>query len=899
MQQFIDTLINGPARYTQEHHLSDGWTLAVVIGALLLEFGAAYILVLLLVKLGQYSRTFFSFTLRRFGVGEGKLTYAFLQLTFPSDTTKSAYATEQLHILMRSMVKYYGFWDRLAARKQPYSLEIVATRDEGIRYIIRIPKREVETVKRTLLSFLPGLKVTEVDDYLPDTANPPTSIAELKLADDFVLPLGNHKALEEHDPIAYLTGHMRNLPSNALVSFQIVAVPVFDDTHPNELRHIRDVEHKIALSKQLGPKLTEYKINVPRLLLRAVLAPFWLIAMGAKIIAGVIEAITTNDLPADWKGGPKQSPDNPYEQELGKTIKEKLDQQLFEVSMRVLVASPDGGDNHTRLNAIVSSFDTFASTYQHVTTRKVLPFIKSANKWIARFHNRSLLCHIVTQQTILSSSELSDLYHFPNTDLTKTEGLVKSRSRELAAPLSIKRSDAKLDVIVGANLFGGEVQEIGMTLEQRQKHTYIIGKTGTGKTTLLKSSIYQDMLNGKGLAVLDPHGDMFRELLSIVPENRRKDVVVFDPSDRDYPVGLNILDPGIQFASEDDKHDWITSAVLSVFKKLSDEAQWGPRMEHILRNTTLTALQTPKPSLYTLQRLLTDKKYQKEVARNLKDPVLKQFWDKEFKMMGSMQMSAATAPLTHRLGHFITSKMSRHILLQEETTVRIADIMNEGKILLVNLSKGDIGEDQSEFFGTILTALIWMAAYQRTKIPEKKRRDFFVYVDEFQNFATPQFGAITSEGRKFHVSLIVSHQNIAQMEDKDLVKVIAGNAATIICLKANPEDEDFILPYMKPEVEKGDIVNLAPYHFYMKVTGDESEDAFSGQTAPLGIDESDEIAKVVVKQSRKTYAQSKSVVEKQMESMFAKAELKKPKQPKRTTKIQQVKSNDARVVHDL
>jgi hypothetical protein len=291
-------------------------------------------------------------------------------------------------------------------------------------------------------------------------------------------------------------------------------------------------------------------------------------------------------------------------------------------------------------------------------------------------------------------------------------------------------------------------------------------------------------------------------------------------------------------------------------------------MEHILRNTTLTALHLPNPSLYTLQRLLTDKKYQKDVAKTLKDPVLKQFWDKEFKMMGSMQMSAATAPLTHRLGQFITSKRSRHILLQEKSTVRIADIMNEGEILLVNLSKGKIGEDQSMFFGTILTSFIWMAAYQRIEIPIKKRRDFFVYVDEFQNFATPQFGAITSEGRKFRISLIVSHQNIAQMEDKDLVKVIAGNAATIICLKANPEDEAFILPYMKPEVQKGDIVNLAPYHFYMKISGNESEDAFSGQTVPLDVKESDKIQRTVISSSRKKFATARTEVERQMEVLF-------------------------------
>jgi hypothetical protein len=280
--------------------------------------------------------------------------------------------------------------------------------------------------------------------------------------------------------------------------------------------------------------------------------------------------------------------------------------------------------------------------------RRDIPFFAPGDKHLPRFRERVLSPHVISHPTILSASELADLYHFPNTDLTKTEGLVKSRSRDLPTPLSLKGDNAKFDVVVGANEFGGEVQEIGISLEQRQKHTYIIGKTGTGKTTLLKSSIYQDMLNGKGLAVFDPHGDMFRELLQIVPEHRRKDVIVFDPSDREHPIGLNILDPGIEFEDEDDKHEWVTSTVLSVFAKLADENQWGPRMEHILRNTTLTALQTPNPSLYTLQRLLTDKKYQKEVAKKLKDPALKQFWDKEFKMMGSMQMSNATAPLTHR-----------------------------------------------------------------------------------------------------------------------------------------------------------------------------------------------------------------------------------------------------------
>jgi hypothetical protein len=291
-------------------------------------------------------------------------------------------------------------------------------------------------------------------------------------------------------------------------------------------------------------------------------------------------------------------------------------------------------------------------------------------------------------------------------------------------------------------------------------------------------------------------------------------------------------------------------------------------MEHILRNTTLTALQTENPSLWTLQRLLTDKSFQKKTAASLKDPVLKQFWNKEFALLGKMQLSSVTAPLTQRLGHFITAKMSRHILLQEKSTISISQIMDEGKILLVNLAKGDLGEDQSFFFGTIFTSIIWMAAYQRTKIPENKRRDFFLYVDEFQNFATPRFSEITSEGRKFRIGLIASHQNIAQVEDQNILKVVAGNASTIICLKASPDEEKFILPFMEPEVEPGDIVNLAPYHFYMKVSNEASENAFSGVTVPLDISPSDEVEKAVLTHSRGKYATPRDKVDKYLEMIF-------------------------------
>lgn len=895
MQNFIDTLINGPARYTQANNLSDGWALLIVLGAFLIEICAFIYLVRLLIVFIVNIPSLLSFLLRLFGVARRDESCVFMQLTFPADTSKSAYATEQLHILLRSLVGYRNIWERFAARKQPYSLEVVASKDEGIRYVIRVPSIESEQVHSMLLSFLPGLKVKMIDDYMDDIDGRVCS-AELMLAGDYVLPLGVNKALNEHDPVAYLTGHMRNLHKGEIAAYQIVAVPVFNNTHRMLLRRIRRFITRIAQRKTVSSELMNERDRIRRFFLISLFFPLYILAKGLKFIGQIISTILRNDIPEEWKSTVSaQAPLNPYEQELGASVKEKLDQSLFEVSLRVLVLSPDGNEAEHRLESLITSFGTFTSTNQAIVKRRGL-FVPKATKTIARFINRSLTPHILTWPTILSSSEMSDLYHFPNTSLTKTEGLVKSRSRDLPAPLSMKHSNAKLDVVVGFNEFGGQEHAIGMTLKQRQKHAYVIGKTGTGKTTLLMNAIRQDMENGKGVAVLDPHGDMFRELLSMVPADRVDDVVVFDPSDREYPVGLNILDPGIDFADEDDKQEWITSAVLSVFAKLSEEGQWGPRMEHILRNATLTALQTPNPSLYTMQRLLTDKTYQRSVAKDLKDPILRQFWDKEFKLMGTMQLATATAPLTHRLGHFITSKMSRHILLQGKSTISMSEIMNDGKIMLVNLAKGDVGEDQSKFFGTLLLSFMWMAAYQRTKIPEKQRRDFFVYVDEFQNFATPQFGDIMSEGRKFHISLTVSHQNIAQIEDKDLIKIVAGNAGTIICLKASPKDEEFILPHMRPEVEKGDIVNLAPYHFYMKVTGDEAEDAFSGQTIRPdedGEDYSDD----VIAASREQYARPKAEIVKEIESLMGGATAAEPK-PARTVQ-QKPKAKARRVLKDV
>ncbi|HUQ85773.1 MAG TPA: type IV secretory system conjugative DNA transfer family protein [Candidatus Limnocylindrales bacterium] len=833
-------------------------------------------------------------------------------------TLQTAFATEQLFTQLHSLISQKTFWERFLHDKTTISIELVATKEEGIRYLIHTTKSDAPVIRKTLLSYLPSVEIEEVADYLPQslpkvrdflTASKAARLITFRLVNHFAIPLTDQTKLREHDPIAYLTGNMTKLAPQELISLQLVLCPMDKasnrvkineaDKILNFLWHNKDISPIIQKNRLLS--VLVFPINVISKLI------YWTLGLLVGII-GFFADIALS------RSSNQPTPRNNYEtkpkkvftptatqQVLFQQVQEKLQLPMFETSMRLLVV----GNNSNVVRERVRGFQATLSTFDNAQYQAIIPRHTFLSSFIPKKLKQYILLFSVYQlgnrllsfsHTIfLSVTELSSIYHLPYTQTTKTEDMVKSKSKELPAPHSFKKAATEFDVILGVNQYGGELSPIGITLTQRQKHMYVIGKTGTGKTTLLTSSIYQDMLNGKGLAVLDPHGDMIQELLRIIPENRKEDVIFFDPSDRDFPIGLNLLAPGIQFSNIEDEREWITSSVLAVFKKLADEKYWGPRMEHILRNTTLTALHTPKPTFFTLQRLLTEKKYQKEVAITLKDPVLKQFWQKEFKLLGSMQLSSVTAPLTQRLGAFISSKMSRHILLQEKSTINIQQIMDEGKILLINLSKGDLGEDQSFFFGTIITSLIWMASYQRTKIPESARKDFFVYIDEFQNFATPQFADITSEGRKFHVSLIVSHQNIAQIKDKDILRVVAGNAHIIVCTKASPEDESFILPFLEPEVEKGDIINLAPFNFFMKVTTDESEDAFSGRTVPIEVEKSEKIKDEIITYTRKHYATPMTTVEKYLDRLFATdvPKNKKVKKPKVDKKANSVNSKSA------
>lgn len=781
-----------------------------------------------------------------------KTKYIFLEVKPTDRANKSALSTANLFSILNTLERPKSFTNKLFKISSKVSYEIVSTKNEGIRYVLRVPKHDAKTIHKTLVAYLPGIEIAEVNDYLKQENHSGYSrVVEIIQTNSYLYPIKDLSALTEHDPIAYLTAHMTKLKSNELVSIQFVTSPISEHSHgqiTNELGKIRsdllngnDINKYLAFNPFLLGNITQLLVNV---LLFIVLTPFtfisWLVASGKE------------PLPA-WifdGSGKKVNEVGANKRELYKQIEEKISQPLFEVYIKIYAKAQNKSDLIERVNAISSAFESFSTTHKTIKPRRTLAPTK--------FFEVKNRLSIFSKPLILSAKELSSMYHLPYTDTTKTEDIVKVKSPKLPAPLSLKKTVTNFDIEFAKNTHGNEVIPIGLTLEERRRHTYILGATGTGKTTLLMHMIHQDMQKGNGLAIIDPHGDLSDKLIGIIPENRIKDVVYLNPYDVEYPIGLNVLElpKGLSPVEEQREKDFITSTLISIFHKLYDPRYSGPRMEHILRNVILTALEQDNPTLFTIYQLLTDKNYRKKATSLLNDEILKTFWKNEFDKLGSFQRAEQISPITNKLGRFLTTSMTRNILNQTDSKLNFDTIMNEKKILICNLAKGKIGEDTAYFLGSLITAKIQLSALRRVHIPEKDRSDFFLYIDEFQNFATQSFAEILSEARKYRLSVILAHQNTVQIEN-DLLETIIGNTGTLICFRtSSPQDENKLLPVFAPEVEKGQIANLPSYNFYMKINALQPQITFSGEIDDFTVGSNEEIRNSVITSSRDTYGRS-------------------------------------------
>jgi len=408
--------------------------------------------------------------------------------------------------------------------------------------------------------------------------------------------------------------------------------------------------------------------------------------------------------------------------------------------------------------------------------------------------------------------------------------------------------------VMGMTKFRGEERSFGIYSDDRRRHVYIIGKTGVGKTTLMEGMIRQDIARGKGVALVDPHGDVAEGLLNSIPPERINDVIYFNPADVDYPVGFNVLeavDPQYKYL--------ISSGLIGSLKKIWADS-WGPRLEYILRNAILALLDYPSSTMLGILRLLGDNQYRKKVVEKIQDPVVKSFWTNEFANYNERFRAEAISPIQNKVGQFLTSSIIRNIVAQPKSTIDMTDVMDNKKILLINVSKGRIGEDNSALLGAMLITRLQLAAMDRAKIPEEDRIDFHLYVDEFQNFATESFGTILSEARKYRLNLTIAHQYITQMEE-EVSDAVFGNAGTIVSFRVGANDAEYMEKEFAPNFTETDLVNLDKFNAYVKlmINGITSR-PFSMQTIPP-IREDFGKRETVIDVSRERYGRPREMVE--------------------------------------
>ncbi|MFA6098476.1 MAG: type IV secretion system DNA-binding domain-containing protein [Patescibacteria group bacterium] len=394
----------------------------------------------------------------------------------------------------------------------------------------------------------------------------------------------------------------------------------------------------------------------------------------------------------------------------------------------------------------------------------------------------------------------------------------------------------------------------GIKEDDRRRHMYLIGKTGMGKTTVLENMVISDIRSGRGLALVDPHGDLVEKVIEYIPSYRINDVIYFNPADVDFPIGFNVLE-----SVDPAQRHLVASGLMGVFTKIW-EGVWSARMEYILNNAILALLESPGSTMLGIARILVDKRYRQKVVSKLTDPIVKSFWVDEYANYNTNFRNEAIAPIQNKVGQFLSSAIIRNIVGQPKSTIDLRNLMDNHKILLLNLSKGRIGEDNSSLLGAMMITRIQLAAMSRVDIEEKDRQDFYLYVDEFQNFATESFASILSEARKYRLSLVLAHQYIEQL-DEEVRAAVFGNVGTIMCFRVGAADAEFLAKEFFPTFTEDDLLNLTKYNVYLKLMIDGvASEPFSATTLPPEAALTNNKGKVV-KVSRERYTKPRKIVE--------------------------------------
>ncbi len=515
----------------------------------------------------------------------------------------------------------------------------------------------------------------------------------------------------------------------------------------------------------------------------------------------------------------------------------------FNITIRVAYLAKSESEAHRKLEAIIHSFYQYNETdIQEFRTTHL-----SELSFLAEYKQRKLKAPIM-----VGPAELATLYHLPNPDFVPHVVHVLAKKSE--APQDLPKIGEPDISLFGITNYHNNFDKFGIKRVDRARHLYTVGKSGSGKSKLLELLIYSDLMNGNGVGVLDPHGDLVDNVLEMVPEHRIKDVIYFDPADINFPISFNPLEN----VAEEFKMQ-VTIGFIYIFKKLFG-TNWTDRLEHVLRYTVLALLDSPNTTVLSILKMLTDKNYRQAIVSRIKDNVVKNFWVSEFAGWSEKFDAEAITPLLNKVGQFVATNMIRNIIGQPKNKINIRNIMDGQKILLMKVSKGLLGEENSSLMGAMIITKLYQAAMSRAEMKEADRKDFYFYVDEFQNFATDTFAEILSEARKYRLNLTLAHQYMGQLSNL-VQKTVFGNVGSIISFRVGADDAGVLAQEYNPIFKERDIINLGMREFYCKMSvNGEIREAFSGRTMDAPKIKKSYVEEIIAN-SRKTYCEKRVDVE--------------------------------------
>ncbi|GBD34107.1 hypothetical protein HRbin34_00426 [bacterium HR34] len=737
-----------------------------------------------------------------------------------------------------SYLKSKGIFQSAFSYKPSIVFEIAVHRlGEEIYFYVAVPSKSVETVEKLILGFWPKAQIQQTIDY--NIFNPlGESVGSYAyLPKHYILPI---KTYEEFgaDPMSAITSVFTKLKKEGEgAAMQIVLRPTSKDIKSFAHKVIRKMEEGYSFENALN-KISEF----------------------TRAVESVSQAVKSKE--EKEKLQPKEPQKTPTDEKIIKAITEKAARPNFDVNIRLLASAKDKERAEEILSQLESAFDQFSAM-----DLNQIKFKKAKRKRLEDlFFNFSFRIFDPRETITLSSTELAGIFHFPSPDLL-TPYIKWLRTKETPPPPNLPTSGIR----IGRNVYRGEEKPVYLQTDDRRRHFYIIGQTGTGKSALLYEMVRQDIEEGHGVCLIDPHGDLAEKVLSVVPENRIEDVIYFDPGDVEMPIGLNMLEYDPKYPVY---KTFIVNELIEIFDKLYDLKQTGgPMFEQYMRNALLLVMEHPQSgnTLLEVPRVLSDEEFRHYKLSKCKNIVVKNFWEKEAERAGGESALANMVPyITSKMNIFIANDYVRPIIAQQRSTINFREVLDTSKIFIVNLSKGKLGDINSYLLGMVIVGKLLMAAFSRIDLPEEQRKDFYLYIDEFQNITTNTIATILSEARKYKLNLTVAHQFIGQLTE-DIQKAVFGNVGSKLAFRVGPDDAKYLVSEFGPVFTEDDLVNIENYNAACKMLiNGEPTKPFSIKTYPPQPGNSEIVGRIKTF-SRQTYGRPLEVVEMEIYKRLSKA----------------------------